>query len=80
MRACPRSNRRNCGLPTPRDVIELPAEGSGRYAATDDADLQAAWPSAAWHVQGPPSIMVRCMCGRLCRSTPVLTAGLHCTQ
>ena len=23
MRACPRSNRRNCGLPTPRDVIEL---------------------------------------------------------
>ena len=43
----------------PRDVAELPAEGNGRFVAADDADLQAAWPSAAWHIQGPPLLPVR---------------------
>ena len=46
-------------MTTARDVAELPPDHSGRFVAADNAGLQPAWASAAWHIQGPPLPMVR---------------------
>ena len=36
-----------------RDVAELPPGYNGRFVVAEAGEQQAAWPSAAWHVQGP---------------------------
>ena len=41
-----------------RDVAELPQEGDEQFVIADTGEQQAAWPSAAWHVQGSPLLPV----------------------